>query len=132
MSDPIALIISLTGCSEEEARRVLAEVGGDVVDAVDHIVQHVPCPSSKVVPPPRKRKREDITPAEEYLNNLRSTMKEVDANIQASIASNQRVGAVSTETPTLHEETVQQNNCSQECHLPSIAEEVEIPETANL
>lgn len=124
MTDPIALIISLTGCLEEDARRVLGQVDGDVVEAVDRIVQHVPCPSSKVVPPPRKHKREDMTSDEEYLNNLRSTMKQMDDNIQSSIASNQRADAVSVATPAPLEETVQQNNCSQECHLPSIEEGV--------
>ena len=129
MTDPIALIITLTGCLEEEARRVLDQVDGDVVEAVDQIVKHVPCPSSKVVPPPRKRTRDNITPEEAYLNSLRPTMENMETRIQASITSNQRADAISDATPDHREGTAPQSSCFQECRLPSIEEEVQTPET---
>ena len=129
MTDPIALIITLTGCLEEEARRVFDQVDGDVVEAVHQIVENVPCPSSKVAAAPRKRTRDNITPEEAYLNSLRPTMENMESRIQASITSNQRADAISDATPDHREGTAPQSSCFQECRLPSIEEEVQTPET---
>lgn len=115
MADPIAMIVSLTGCSEEEARDAYDETE-DVVEAVDKLLARVPTNT----PPPRKFVRTDKTPDEKRLEELRGTMKSIDEDIQRGlIASHQPAASVSIETLTHHEETVLQNNCSQECHLPS-------------
>jgi hypothetical protein len=125
MTDPISMIMSLTGCSEEEARDAYDETE-DVVDAVDKLLAHAPTNT----PPPRKFVRTDKTPEEKRVEELRGTMKAIDEDIQRGInASHQPAGVVSTSMPVLLEETVLQNSCLQECHLPSIEEGVETPET---
>ena len=125
MADPIAMIMSLTGCSEEEARDAFDETE-DVVDAVDKLLARPPTNT----PPPRKFVRTDKTPEEQRVEELRGTMKAIDEDIQRGInASHQSAGVVTSETPALPEETVLQNNCLQECRLPSIEEGVETPET---
>ena len=114
MADPIAMIVSLTGCSEEEARDAYDEME-DVVEAVDNLLARAPTNT----PPPRKFVRTDKTPEERRVEELRGTMKSIDEDIQRGLtASHQPAGVVSSETPIPHEETVLQNNCSQECHLP--------------
>lgn len=112
------LICSLTGCSEEEAKKVFSETH-DTVEAVDKIL------AKPVVVPytlPRKRKREDITPNEEEVEKIRQTMEVFDTEMDKKLPTGgQRVASGSTETPCLHEETVQQNNCLPEYH-PSSSE----------
>jgi hypothetical protein len=118
MTDPIAMIMSLTGCSEKEASDAYDETE-DVVDAVDKLLAHAPTNT----PPPRKFVRTDKTPEEKRVEELRGTMKAIDEDIQRGInASHQPAGVVSTATPVLLEETVLQNNCLQECRLPLIEE----------
>ena len=125
MADPIAMIMSITGCSEEAARDAYDETE-DEVDAIDKLLAHMPTNT----PPPRKFVRTDKTPAERRVEELRGTMKAIDEDIQRGItASHQPAASVSTVTPVLLEETVLQNNCSQECLQTSIEEEVETPET---
>lgn len=126
MTDPIAMIVSLTGCSEEEARDAYDETE-DVVEAVDKLLARVPTNT----PAPRKFVRADKTPDEQRVEELRGTMKSIDEDIQRGlIASHQPAAELSVETPTHHEETVLQNNCLQECHLPLIESEVQTLETA--
>jgi hypothetical protein len=129
MTDSIALIISLTGCSEEEARDVY-QMKGDTVDAVEYIMnKYNPVPKSVELSNPRKRKREDITPEEEHVQHLRPTMEQMNREIENKITSNQRAPSSGDATQIPHEETVLQNNCSQVCQLPSVEEEAQTQET---
>lgn len=131
MTDSIALIVSLTGCSEEEARDVY-QMKGDTVDAVEYIMnKYNPLPKSVELTNPRKRKREDITPEEEHVQNLRPTMEQMNREIESKITSNQRAPSSGDATQTPHEEKVLQNNCSQVCQLPSVEEEAQTQETEN-
>jgi hypothetical protein len=128
MTDPIALIVSLTGCSEDEAREVY-ELREDTVDAIEYIInKYNPLPTSVGLSNPRKRRRDDITPEEEHVQNLRPTMEQMTSNIENQITSNQPSASSTNEKRTPHEEMVLRNNCSQEYLLPSVPEEVETQE----
>jgi len=129
MADPIAMICSLVGCSEEDAT-IAYEKMKDVVEAVDMLLARPKCNSDKFVPPFQKKKRQDITAEEEEVESIRITMKAFDSemDIRFSNASNPPAALVSDETQVPLEETALQNNCSQVCRLPLIEEEVEIPE----
>jgi len=130
MADPIMVICSLAGCSEEEARNAY-EKTEDLVEAVDLVLARPTCSSDRFVPPFQKKKRVDITPEEEEVERIRGTMKAFDCEMDRNLtnASNPLSASVSDETQPLHEETVPQNSCLQVCRLPLIEEEVEIPET---
>lgn len=129
MTDPIALIVSLTGCSENEAREVY-ELKEDTVDAIEYIMnKYSPLPKSVELSNPRKRRRDDITPEEQHVQNLRPTMEQMNSNIENQITSSQHAPSSPTEKRTPHAGTVLQNNCSQEYLLPSVPEEVETQET---
>lgn len=114
MSDPIMMICSLAGCSEEQAREAYEETE-DVVDAVDALMARAPTST----PPPRKFVRKDKTPEEERVEALRGTMRSIDNDIQRGItASHQPAALKSDETQVLHAETVPQSSCLPECHPP--------------
>ena len=126
------LIRSLVGCSEEDARDALNKTG-DAVSAIDMLTPQAVLPKGETyVRKPGSFRRTDITEDEAYLNNLRTTMEAMDAEIQEKVtASNQPADLPGVVTQTLHEETVQQNSCEQQCQLPSVEEEAETPETEN-
>jgi hypothetical protein len=131
MTDPIPLIMSLTGCSEDEARFAYNEKC-DTVDAIEYILDKIaPLPKTVEMSNPRKRKREDITPDEEALQRLRPTMEKMTREIEKSITSNQPAPSSEVATPVLHEETALQNSYLQVCQLPSVEEEVQTQETEN-
>ena len=122
----IMMICSLAGCSEEVAREAYSKTK-DVLLAVDSILF-----KDQELPKPSKRKREDITPEEEHLNDVRHIMKNFDAETEKR--SIQTISDLPEcmeldETPDRHEERVLRNSCLQECHLPSIEEEAQIQET---
>jgi len=127
MADPIALIISLTGCSEDEARTAYS-ARRDTVDAIEDIMnKNAPVVSS--IGLPRKMKRHDMTPDEAEITKIRTTMETFDNEISNKLTSNQH--AASSEAVKLipHEEMVLQNNYSQECQIPSVQEEAQTQET---
>ena len=131
MADPIMLICSLTGCSEEEARLAM-ESTEDPVDAIDRLTPRANMPSGeKYIPKPRTVQLREKTEAEETLSGIRKTMETMDADIQKQVTLNQSAGSLLDETHTLHEETALQNSCVQQCQLPSVEEEAETPETGN-
>jgi len=129
MTDPIPLIMSLTGCSEEEAQFAYNEKC-DTVDAIEYILDKVaPLPKSAAISNPRKRRREDITPDEEVVQNLRPTMEKMTHNIESGITSSRPAPSSEDVTQVPPGGTVLQNNCSQVCQLPSVPEEVQTQET---
>jgi hypothetical protein len=131
MADPIMLICSITGCSEEEARLAM-ESTDDPVDAIDRLTPLANMPSGEnYIPKPGTLHLRKKTDAEETLSGIRKTMELMDAVIQKQVTSSQSAGSPLDETHTLHEETVLQNSCVQHCQLPSVEEEVETPETEN-
>ena len=108
MSDPIQVICSLTGCTEEQANEAYDRTE-DIVEAVDLLLA-----SSKTTPMP-KRLRE-ITPEEEIMGPIRKLMKKFDE--ERSTSSNQHGYEGSVEKLDLHGEKVPQSNYVQECQIP--------------
>lgn len=130
MADPIMTICSLAGCSEDDARSAY-EKTEDVVEAIDLVLARPVSACDRVVPLPKKKKREDITPDEEEVEKIRTTMKAFDSEMVEKMAnvSNPPSHVLQDETQNHHEETALQNNYSQVCRLPLIEEEAQIPET---
>ena len=120
----ILMICSLADCTEEIAREAYSKTQ-DVLLAVDSIL----FPNQEM--PTLKRKREDITPEEEYLNEVRQTMKNFDSEVEKrqSTTSNPLECEEQDETLDHRGGMVQQNSCLQECHLPVIEEEAQTQET---
>lgn len=131
MMDPIPLIMSLAGCSEDEAQFAYNEKC-DTVDAIEYILDKIsPLPKTVTMSNPRKRMREDITPDEEVVQNLRPTMEKMTRNIESGITSSQPAPSSEDVTPVPPGGTVLQNNYSQICQLPSVPEEAQTQETEN-
>ena len=127
MTDPIALIITLTGCSEDDARDAYS-LKGDTVDAIEHILNKT-APLTSSIGLPRKRKRDDMTYDEAEITKIRTTMETFDNEISNKLTSNQH--AASSEAVKLipREEMALQNSYSQECQIPSLQEEAQTQET---
>jgi ElaB/YqjD/DUF883 family membrane-anchored ribosome-binding protein len=115
MADPIETICNLAGCSREDAERVYSEVN-DIVEAVDKLLVKVSSPADKYI---KKRKRE-VTPEEEVIAPIRKVMKQFDDRMSTALGQRGHEGSVEMLAP--REETAQQNNCSQQCQLPSLEE----------
>ncbi len=131
MTDPIPLIMSLTGCSEDEAQTAYNEKC-DTVDAIEYILDKIaPLPKIAGISNPRKRKRDDITPDEEAVQNLRPTMEKMTRDIESGITSNRPAPLSEVVTPTPLGETALQNSYLQICQLPSVEEEAQTQETEN-
>ena len=119
----IMMICSLADCTEEVACEAYSKTK-DVLLAVDSILF-----PDQELPKPVKRKREDITPEEEYLAEVRQTMKNFDAETEKRSTSGLPECMELDETQDRPEEMVLQNSCLQECHLPVIEEEAQTQET---
>ena len=126
MSRAIETIIELTGCSEDDAQRVYAETN-DVEDAVD-----------KILPPAKNAARKyydairpfrNYTQQEKDFRIMRDSLKAMDEeHAKRSTSSNQPESAVQVVQSTPREETVQQNSYYQECQIPALELEAQIPE----
>jgi len=122
----VMMISSLAGCSEEVAREAYYRTN-DVILAVDSIL----FPDMEL-PKSLKRKREDITPEEEHLNEVRKTMKAFDEEIEnrpRNTTGELPVCLETDETPDPLEEMALQNNCVQQCQIASMEEEDQTQET---
>ena len=129
MTDPIPLIMSLTGCSEDDAQFAYNEKC-DTVDAIEYILNKIaPLPKASAMSNPRKRRRDDITAEEEVVQNLRPTMEKMTREIEKSITSNQPAPSSEAVTPAPLGGTALRNNYLQVCQLPSVEEEVQTQET---
>jgi len=122
MQDPIVMICSLAECSEEVAHEAYSKAG-DVLLAVDSIL----FPDMEL-PKLLKRKREDITADEEYLAEVRQTMKNFDEETEKRVrnvptTSDLPVCMEEDETPDPLEEMALRNSCVQICQIPSTEEE---------
>jgi hypothetical protein len=123
MNKNIQTIIELTGCSEDDAMRVYAETN-DIEDAVD-----------KLLPPAKNQARkyyDAIKPVRTYtqeerdIKKLRDALKNMDDERLTSL--NPRGFVVPSAPNTHREEMALQSNCDQECQLPVLQLEAQIPE----
>jgi hypothetical protein len=119
MEKDLMLIMSITGCLEDEAKKAYFHKNGDVLLAIDFIMF-----GNNPPPAPKKRKREDINEHEQHLNSMRSKMEQMDSELEnrQSTTSNPLDCEEQGEKPDPHEEMAQQNNCFQECQIPSMEE----------
>jgi hypothetical protein len=119
MEKDLMLIMSITGCLHDEAKKAYLDKNGDVLLAIDFIMF-----GNRPPPVPKKRKREDINEHEQHLNSMRSRMEAMDSEIEKrqNTTSNPLECEEPGEKPDLHEEMAQQNNCFQECQIPSMEE----------
>lgn len=123
------MICTLTGCDLVMAREAFDQTG-DVTLAVDKIL-------FKTELPPKKKRVMDEANVE--ISKIRETMKQLDKKMderpdstvnQFSTSLNQLAHGESIVIQDLHEETVLQNNCSQECQLPVLQSEAQTQGTA--
>jgi hypothetical protein len=129
MQDQIDMICTLTGCDQTMAREVFNETN-DVTLAVDKILFKTELPSKK------KQVRDAVS---KKIAEIRETMKEFDKKMDErpdstinqfpSTLSSRLVREVLDERQVHREETVLQNNYSQEYQLPFLQSEAEKPET---
>lgn len=125
MTDPLETICNLTGCSMEDAERVYNETK-DLVEAVDRLLEKRQSAADKYIE--SKRIKKEVTEEEKIIAPIRTMLKQMDDNISTSL--NQRERAESAERLARLGEMVLQNNCSQECQIPSLESEAERQETA--
>lgn len=125
MSDPVQTVCLLTGCTECEAERALAETE-DIVEAVDLLLEKKPSAADKYISG-KKRSRE-VTPEEEIFQPIRTFMKKFDELRPISLYQPSR--EVPNEMQAHREETALRSSCSQECRLPSQELEAQKQETA--
>jgi hypothetical protein len=125
MADPIETICSLASCSREDAEKVFSETK-DVIEAVDRLLVKPQSSAEKYIQS-RKRKRE-VTEEEKIIGPYRVILKEFDEKMSTSLSQHGHEGSV--EMLARPAEMVLQNNCSQECQLPSLGSKAETPGTA--
>lgn len=123
MSDPIESICDLANCSVEEAKKAYEETG-NIIDAVDMLFKVPTVSSSKYT---HSRVPAELTEEQREKKRIREILERFDKEKSTSL--NQRVDEGSSVTLVRHGETVLQNNCSQQCQIPSLQEEAETPET---
>lgn len=69
------IVISLTGCTQEEAEKVLRECNGDTVEAVDRILN---IPVSKFTP-----KKKELDETQRKFAEMRQTLDAMNADIES-------------------------------------------------
>ena len=119
------MIVEMAGCSEEDAKRVYDEVG-DVTEALDRLIPKTVYSADKYIN--KLKPNPEVSEEQKWCRTVREILKEMDQ--KKSTSSNQPELAERSERCILLEETVQQNNCFQECHLPVLESEVQTQETA--
>jgi predicted translin family RNA/ssDNA-binding protein len=104
-------------CSREEAIELLQQTNGDALEAL----------SLKMGV---RVKRRRLNETQEFFADLRKSMEKLEDSIHSGYSkTDQSESLEQDEMQNLHEETVQQSNCDQECQIPSQELEVQIPET---
>jgi len=111
MSEEIEMICELSGCSKEDAMKSWEEFG-DVVEAVDNLL-----------PGKVSKKNKELSEEQQFFKEIRETMKIMDEKTHINLVS--REPCEQDEQQDHHEETVLQNNCFQECLIPSLESKVE-------
>jgi len=116
------MICSISGCSEEEAKKVFQETE-DVVDAIDKLIEKKPMNYEKYIP---AKPTQILTEEQIEIRKVRELMKKLDDKMSTSL---DQPGCVEPNVQqVLREEMALQNNDSQQCQLLSQESEVQIPE----
>lgn len=125
MADPLETICNLAGCTREEAEKVYSETK-DVVEAVDRLLAKPLSAAEKYIQ--TKKPKHVTTEEEKIIAPYRAFLKELDDKRSTSLSQHGYEGSV--EMLARPAEMVLQNNCSQECQLPSLQSEAQKQETA--
>lgn len=115
--DQILQIMTLGDCSKEEAQELFNK-GGSVIEALSLKMKG----SDTVI------KKRRLNGTQEFFKNLRTDMEKLEAGIHAGFKKDQSVVSEQDEMQIRPEEMVQQNNCYQECQIPSLESMEQIPE----
>ena len=105
------MICSLTGCSFEDAKRAFEQTG-NVVDAVDMLLGEGRDKTIKTMV------KKELTEVQKEIEKIRIITKQADD--KSLIAFDRHVSSELGETQVHREEKVLQNNCSQQCQIPSL------------
>ena len=119
------MVMSLVGCTQEEAEKALSEHSNDVIEAVDSLLSGG---DKKTAP-----KKKELNETQQFFKKLRESTDALNASIEAGLkptSGGQPVSSGSDEMKDLHEETAQQSSCFQKCQLPSLELKAETQETA--
>jgi hypothetical protein len=122
MRDPIQIICSLTGCTEEQANEAYDKTQ-DTVEAIDLLLEAPKSTTANL----KKRPRE-TTPEEQIIAPIRKLMKEIDEKRSTSSYQHGYEGSVEMLDPP--EETAPQSSCVREYQPLSLQLEVQKQETA--
>ena len=125
MADPIETICNLAGCSYEDAKQMY-EVTNDIVEAVDRLLEPKPSAAEKYIQ--SKKPKREVTEEEKIIGPYRVILKEFDEKMSTSLGQHGHEGSI--EMLDRPSKMVLQNNCSQECLLPSLQSKVQKQETA--
>lgn len=121
MDDQIEIVMDLAGVTRDIAITALQEKR-NIVDAVSSLM-NVP----KQIGAPKEKQ---VDETQEFFTHVRKTMEILTESVHKGFtSSNQSDSSEQVCLKIPHEEMVQQNNCSDECHLPSQELEVEKQET---
>ena len=118
------IVMDLANCSREDAIAAL-KIHPNVVDAVDSLL--------KVETVHGGLLHKERNTEQKFFDKVRVITSEITRSIEDGLRptyGGQHESEGLTATPSLHEETVQQSNCSQGYHPPSPVSEVQIPEIA--
>ena len=107
--DEISKIMSLGDCSQEEAQELFNK-GGNVIEALALKIKG----SDTII------KKRRLNASQEFFTQLRTDMEKLEAGIHAGFKKDQSVVSEQDEMQIRPEEMVQQNNCYQECQIPSL------------
>jgi len=111
MSEQIEMICELSGCSKEDALKSW-EKFGDVVEAVDNLL-----------PGKVSKKTKELSEEQKFFKEMRETLKLMDEKRQTNLVPHEP--CEQDEQQDHLEETVLQNNCFQECLIPSLESKAE-------
>ena len=121
MDDQIEIVMDLAGVTRDIAISALQEKG-NIVDAVS-LLMNVP----KQIGAPKEKQ---VDETQEFFTHVRKTMEILTESVHKGFTSSNQCDSLEQVCSKIpHEEMVQQNNCSDECHLPSQESEVEKQET---
>lgn len=107
MEDNIQKVQDLGDCSREEAIELLEKASGDPLEAL----------SLKMGAIPKKRR---LNKEQEFFAILRTDMEKLETSIQSGYSKTSQSESLEQDEMQIPlEETAQQNNCYQECQIPS-------------
>lgn len=125
-AEDIEKVMNLAFCNEDEAKDALQKTHGDIVDAIDLLLNVPPTAGA-----PKKKELDEV---QQFFAKMRVTTEEINKSIQEGLEkskkSDQHDSSVSVGLPALHEGTAQQNSCSQVCPPPSPELKVQTREIA--